>query len=304
MVGHEQIRSEITNRLKISPDGVYLFRGLSGVGKRTFAFECARLLLCLEDAPEKCQCRSCKVFDVHPDFLCLGRYERIKAADIDSLLDFISTVSLLSDRKVIVLDNTDDVSRGSINKLLKLLEECSPNYTYFLISSDDLPFTLSSRATEYRFNSLTSKEATWVAKKKLGYDHHKAAILGIFSEMAVDEVLLRAGHYLRYRDEVVDFITWFKKKDPPDFLDYIDGLDNPEVFLNVLLMAFTEMILAKNGLEVKMEKFGKISDTYNDKGLVYSVSILSRVRRYRKLNINMNMALKNALLKIYPVLKS
>ena len=304
MVGNDDVRSEVFGVLEKFPDGVRLFRGPSGAGKRTFAFECAKRLLCLDKGYEGCLCRSCELFEEHSDFLCLGRYERIKAADIELLLDFLSTVSLLSSRKVIVLDNVNDMSRGSSNKLLKILEDYGPKCSYFLISSEELPFTLSSRAVEYRFNNLLAEEASWVAMEKLGYDKRKANILGLFSAMSADEVFIKAGHYLQYKEDIYNILHDFKKKTIIDFFDLIDSMDNLEVFLNVLLMSFTDILLAKNGIEMRFERLKPLTEMFNDKGLIYSVSLLSRLRKFKRLNVNLNMAMKNVFFKIHPVLQS
>src|SRR5436190_725742 len=142
----------------------YLFTGPQGVGKKLFATELAKTLLCeaTESRLEACDvCPSCVQVEAgtHPDFLCVGRPEDALEFPIDVMRDLCQRFSLKSARgrgKVVVLDDADDLNRESANCFLKTLEEPPPRSVLVLIGSSpdrQLP-TIVSRCQVIRFAPL------------------------------------------------------------------------------------------------------------------------------------------------------
>src|SRR5436309_12789966 len=81
----------------------YLFTGPQGVGKKLFATELAKTLLCeaAESRLEACDvCPSCIQAEAgtHPDFLCVGRPEDAPELPIDVMRDLYQRFSLQSAR--------------------------------------------------------------------------------------------------------------------------------------------------------------------------------------------------------------
>src|SRR5262249_34904591 len=122
----------------------YLFTGPPGVGKKLFATELARTLLCERpELPvlEACDgCPSCVQVEAgtHPDFLCVGRPEDALEFPIDVMRDLCQRFSLKSARghgKVVLLDDADDLNEESANCFLKTLEEPPPRSVLILIGS-------------------------------------------------------------------------------------------------------------------------------------------------------------------------
>ncbi len=143
----------------------YLFAGPHGIGKRRFAVELARALLC--EAPpgtrlEACgTCASCALVEAgsHPDLFITGRPEDKLEFPIDVMKEFCRQFSLKSARghgKVAVLDDADDLNDESANCFLKTLEEPPPGSLLILIGSGterQLP-TIVSRCQVVRFAPL------------------------------------------------------------------------------------------------------------------------------------------------------
>jgi DNA polymerase-3 subunit delta' len=149
----------------------YLFVGSPGVGKRLFAGELAKALLCEGAAPEALQacdhCPACVQVEAgtHPDFFAVSRPEESLEVPIDAIRELCRTFSLRSARghgKVALLDDADDLNDAAANCFLKTLEEPPPRSVLILIGSGaerQLP-TIVSRCQVVRFAPLPDAEMT------------------------------------------------------------------------------------------------------------------------------------------------
>ena len=143
----------------------YLFAGLPGVGKRLFAVELAKALLC--DAPPDgrlaaCdRCPSCVQVeaDTHPDYVFAARPPDKHEWPIELMREVLHSFALKSARgrgKVAVLDDADDFNEESANAFLKTLEEPPPRSVLLLLGTSpdrQLP-TIVSRCQVVRFAPL------------------------------------------------------------------------------------------------------------------------------------------------------
>lgn len=151
----------------------YLFVGPAGVGKRLFAMELAKALLCERNHPgqlDACgQCESCTYFEAqtHPDFFVRGKpwidpedgLEK-NVLPIRLMVELCSNFGLKSARgrgKIAVLDDADDLDhQEAANSFLKTLEEPPPGSLFILIGTSlerQLP-TIRSRCQVIRFSPL------------------------------------------------------------------------------------------------------------------------------------------------------
>lgn len=144
----------------------YLFTGPAGIGKRLFAVELAKALLCEAQREssglDACdQCSACVQIEAgtHPDF-----FQAVRPADshefpISLMRELCQDFSLRSARgrgKVVLIDDADDLNEESSNCFLKTLEEPPPGSILILIGSSadrQLP-TVVSRCQVVRFAPL------------------------------------------------------------------------------------------------------------------------------------------------------
>jgi DNA polymerase-3 subunit delta' len=171
----------------------YLFIGPPGVGKRLFAHELAKTLLCespYEGRFDACDsCAACHLMDggTHPDFFALARPADKQEMPIDvvrRLCDDLAMKPARGGRKIAVLDDADDLNDESANAFLKTLEEPPPRSLLVLIATSadrQLP-TIRSRCQVVPFAPLP--EETLIA------------VLG--ADAAVDPAL--AGRLARLSD--------------------------------------------------------------------------------------------------------
>lgn len=152
----------------------YLFVGPEGIGKRTFAWQLGKALLCtVHDAailnPCGC-CESCVLADAgtHPDLHLVERHAGTKFLKVEQfigpqerrnqegLCHDISLRPMLGRRRMAIIDDADWFTPESANCLLKTLEEPPPGAVIILVGtsrSRQLP-TILSRAQVVRFRPL------------------------------------------------------------------------------------------------------------------------------------------------------
>jgi DNA polymerase III subunit delta' len=143
----------------------YLFTGPPGVGKRLFARQLAKTLLC-ESPPQgrwdSCDaCAACAFVDAgtHPDFFPYARPEENLEMPIEvvrGLCDDLALKPARGGRKIAVLDDADDLNEESANCFLKTLEEPPPRSVLILIgtSPDRQLATIRSRCQVIPFAPL------------------------------------------------------------------------------------------------------------------------------------------------------
>jgi DNA polymerase-3 subunit delta' len=145
----------------------YLFTGPPGVGKRLFARELARALLCEQSSPaegrfDACdRCPSCRLVEAqtHPDCFEVRRPEDKHEFPIDLMRELRQNFGMKPARgrgKVAIIDDADDLNEESANCFLKTLEEPPPRSVLILIgtSADRQLPTIVSRCQVIRFAPL------------------------------------------------------------------------------------------------------------------------------------------------------
>ena len=313
MIGHQDLYERINPMLKNGWSiGASLFHGPPSVGKRTAAFEVAQGILCVGTGfIRECSCKSCGLFkdSNHPDFLCVGRSEGIKVADVDTIFPFAEVAPFISKKKVVVLDNVERMSTEASNRLLKIMEEPPAHVVFFLITADServMP-TIRSRCIPFRFGSLSRMELTDIFWKKMGFDLPKATTLGRIACGTPTDVFSDPGSCLRNRDMAMGLMQAIKAKDPLDALDFIDriGKGDYTTFVNMLMLVLADLIDIKRGVQdiinIDIKKdLAKISENVNSKALALMSGFIIQSKRGERLNANMSMALKSAVLKSHP----
>lgn len=164
--GHEAVArafEQVVRRGRLAH--AYLFVGPTGVGKRLFADEFAKALLCEQRTPDKLEacdrCPSCVQAEAgtHPDVFAVVRPPDKHEMPIELIKDLCTSFSLKSARgrgKVVIVDDADDLNEESANCFLKTLEEPPPGSVLLLIGTSpdrQLP-TMVSRCQVVRFHPL------------------------------------------------------------------------------------------------------------------------------------------------------
>jgi DNA polymerase-3 subunit delta' len=176
ILGHErQVESfrQIVARKRLAQG--YLFVGPSGIGKRLFARELAKALLCEAKgaALEACdRCDACRLVDAgtHPDFFTVSRPEESNELPIETMQGLCKNFALKAARghgKVAILEDADDLNEFSANCFLKTLEEPPPRSTFILIGTgpERQLDTILSRTQIVRFAPLSDEQVAAILDK-------------------------------------------------------------------------------------------------------------------------------------------
>lgn len=165
IIGNEtnkQILKNIVENNNISHS--YIFSGISGIGKFMFAKEFAKAILCTANEEKPCNnCKSCESFDNlnNPDVIIIDeKGNSIKTEQIKELTNNVLEKPIQSNRKIYIINNSENMTKEAQNSLLKTLEEPPQYITIILITNNEnlLLNTIKSRCIKIPFNKLSDGE--------------------------------------------------------------------------------------------------------------------------------------------------
>lgn len=179
LIGNENAKLLLT---RIAASGrvpnAMLFAGPEGVGKKLFAFEFARLLICKEEGCGGCPvCTRIGVLDIpkpekgddfdkvflcdHPDVGMVVPYKRnLRVGAIRELEREAYFRPFESAKRVFIVEDAEKMNDSASNALLKTLEEPPETTHLILITSrpDSLLQTIRSRCQTIRFTPVAAEE--------------------------------------------------------------------------------------------------------------------------------------------------
>lgn len=207
----------------------YAFVGPSGIGKKRFACELARCLLCENhtDAElESCgECSSCQqvAAGTHPDLLNVSLPEGKRILPIrlfigedetrgkEGLCYDLSLKPMSGRRRVAIIDDAEAMNEESANSLLKTLEEPPPDSVLILIatSADLLLPTIRSRCQVVSFLPLSSTDVRQLLLREgVTADEGEAAQAALLSGGSLDSARQLLDPHLRnLRDELYNLLV-------------------------------------------------------------------------------------------------
>jgi DNA polymerase-3 subunit delta' len=176
--GHDAVVERFRRSLSRDRLGsAYLFAGLEGIGKYSFALRLAQSLFCSGHPASALQpcgaCPSCRhvIAETHPDLLVVRRPDDRNVIPIEAfigprerrmregLCPWIATKPMEGSRRIAIIDDADDLAEEGANSLLKTLEEPPPRSLLILIAanlSGQLP-TIRSRCQIIHFQPLAAE---------------------------------------------------------------------------------------------------------------------------------------------------
>lgn len=180
LIGHERQRQWFRNAIRTKRlASTFLFIGPEGIGKRTFALQLAKALLCeRRSAADFDPCLDCPAClqvaaGTHPDVLQVRKPADRSFIPIELLIGprearmreglchDIRLRPMSGERRIAILDDADVLNPEGANSLLKTLEEPPPQAVIILLGTSlqrQLP-TIRSRCQIVRFDPPRSEEA-------------------------------------------------------------------------------------------------------------------------------------------------
>lgn len=173
ILGNEKNKNILEKAIELNKvSHSYIFWGTDGIGKKIIAKEFAKSILCLQKQNSECRCKSCIEFDSNnnPDFQIVESSDgKIKIEQIREMQRKIAEKSIISGKKVYIIENSDTMTKEAQNCLLKTLEE-PPEYIVIVLicsNEDNLLSTIKSRCTRMKFEQLKNEEIKQYIKYNL-----------------------------------------------------------------------------------------------------------------------------------------
>ena len=127
LIGHEEIATTIYNSIKNnSSANAFLFTGIRGIGKTTFARIVAKALNCEHSLESMCdkECNNCDPItnSNHIDVLEMDAASKTGVDDVRELIEFSRYPPTVAKYKIFIIDEVHMLSKQAFNALLKTLE--------------------------------------------------------------------------------------------------------------------------------------------------------------------------------------
>lgn len=177
IVGNEKnkkILEDIIIKNKVA--NAYMFIGQESIGKFLFAKEFAKAILCLNENKPCNKCKSCLELDNsnNPDLTIIEPDgNNVKIEQIRELNRKVVEKPIVSNKKVYIINDGQNITKEAQNALLKTLEEPPEYVTIILITTSESAFlpTIKSRCTKINFNKLAKEDMLKILKSKYNYQN-------------------------------------------------------------------------------------------------------------------------------------
>jgi len=286
--------------------GSYLFVGPEGIGKRTFAVELAKTLLCEGRTPERFEacdtCPACQQVAAgsHPDLITVEKPKDKNFIPIELLIGDrdhrgreglchdISLTPYRGGRKVAIVDDADYFNVEGANCLLKTLEEPPPEAVIVLIGTTaqrQLP-TIRSRTQEIHFQPLAEQHVQrLLVEQRLASSGQQAADLARRSRGSIAGALRSADEGVRDLEATVQAFASTPGPDPVAFaqaaLELVEAAGKD---------ASSKRQRAKLMLEAALDQYrGQLVSASGDRGEVLCRRIDRCLDALRSVDANVNL---------------
>lgn len=302
----------------------YIFHGANGTQKRQLRDYFIQLLMCSLEKDKPClQCIHCKSINngSHPDIRYVDADAEFDGSSIDvvrSITSGLTTKPLLSDHRIISIENVHKLSNTAVNAFLKYLEE-PPSHAVIILLTDHiekLPGTILSRCQLIKCTHISEAELTdWIdsielsVQAKVDLVHFASGNPGRARELMSDNLVAHSG----YLDQVFRLVNASSSESYNVLNDIIKSYKSEskesksakgmQTFLQYLLTVFHDGLFLKfsqkltSSEEYKLQ-LRKLIDKYSVKQLSSAMFALNLLMSERWRNLNIQLGMENLLLKL------
>lgn len=306
IIGQSFAKKYLSNSIKKDKiNHAYLFEGIDGVGKSTFAKEFAKYLLKTEHIENS------------PDYINIEpQGASIKIAQIRNLQTDV-IIKPHGDYKIYVINNAEKMTMESQNALLKTLEE-PPIYVIIILitnNKNSLLDTIKSRCDIVKFLPIPLVELKKYLEDR-GIDEKKASMLSTFSRGSISKALelSESSDFMIMREDIQNNIQTILEKNVVEVLElpnkYDKYKDNIIEVLDITINYFRDIMMLKENIDKDMIiNIDKITYLQNmSKKINYSqvskiIDIIEETKKKLRSNCNFNLSVQVMALNIYEVIK-
>ncbi len=245
IIGNHDVKSYFNKALeKNQISHSYIFEGPYGTGKKTFALQLAKYILCEKDqtlAP--CDdCQSCHMVNsgTHPDLIIVEKDTKITKVDNirENIVREMEIKPYRSKNKIIIINAADTINVQGQNALLKTIEE-PPSYGIVILICENLASmlpTIRSRCIVIRFNPLSKEEiGRYLSSKEIdGVDKEIYAKLSEGSIGKIKEIMQDEA-YFSLRNQSISYLERLSKADLLQLYDLVKEITDQKEQIESIL---------------------------------------------------------------------
>ena len=288
IVGNNNIKQMLQKTVELqNVSHSYLFVGIDGIGKKLIAKEFAKMIMCLEENKYCNKCKSCIEFDSNnnPDFIYIEPDgNNIKIEQIRQMQSKVIEKPIISNKKVYIINDAQNMTVEAQNCLLKTLEEPPEYITIILIASNEnnLLSTIKSRCTIIHFDKIENKELKEYATNVIGISNVNENIINIFQGSI--------GKAIRLKDKLDIY---------ENIENIIENMDNKNII--DILNGSEILYKSKDEIEEILEYINVILLNQSKRNIKYvkCIDIVENTKKRLKSNSNYDMCIDNMLFNIW-----
>ena len=312
----------------------WLLSGVQGIGKATFAYQLARIILSHNinnnvkpsaDIPGNDSSISRQIMALsHPGLLLIrrawGRKEGkfasvIKVEDIRKLRNFIGMTAEEGTWRVVIVDRADEMNSNAANALLKSLEEPPANCVFFLITNTigQMPVTIRSRCRKIDFDPLKPGELrnavqnAFHAVERESLDKDKLDTLAGIANGSVRQILeLSEGKGLSIYETIIKIMKKLPRLDYGDVSEFAETLSTPsalpdfEIFNTLFSDILHRMIRIGSGNGDAPEAEIRLAMKFvNEVSLAQWAELWETIAKQKREVLGLNLDRKNFLIEVF-----
>ena len=237
----------------------YIFEGPYGVGKKTFALELAKFILCENEDSNERPCNKCKACHMinsktHPDVIHIEKDTKVtKVENIrENIVREMEIKPYQSDYKIVIVKAADSINIQGQNALLKTIEE-PPSYGIIILVCENIASllpTIKSRCIVVRFNPIDKLQMKAYLNEK-GIVGVQQDIYGKLSDgsIGVVEDILNDETYMEIRKQSITYLERLDKAQVMEVYDIVkeitDQKEDIEKILQFWLCWYRDIAVVK-----------------------------------------------------------
>lgn len=322
IIGHKQVITQLC--LMQQEDRIphaMLFCGTDGVGKSLVAEALAAAILC--HAPVHNQacghCKACRALaaGTHPDFFQIQPESETKAAPairieaVRKLQEEIARIPLLSERRVVIMQEADKMNEAAANCLLKTIEEPSGQIVFILLTSrpSALLDTIISRCMRVEFGILQPEELVAILHQQ-GIEEPLAGKLASIADGSVSKALaMQDEELLNLQTQAFDLASVAGTLGVEQLLQLAKEMSNHSrerliQWLGFLAMIYRDLLMLYSGSGLPLynqsdiDRLSSLLNKYHQQELLQLLQLVQDYQKRLGSNVNTQLCLEGFLIRI------
>ena len=322
--GNEEKIRQIREMIKSQqfPNAV-IFSGLAGIGKQKIAKAAAMSLLCESEDKPCGNCPSCHAFMAasHPDYYYMEpdrtkANPMIKIDQVRALQREVSLMPVMSNLRMVIIDDAELMNSAAQNCLLKTIEEPSGLSKFILITSNRsrLLMTLRSRCMIINFERLNEENIKQGLESK-GVD--SAAEIAVIANGSLGQALkLAENDGLKIREDAINFLEVLSKMTIEDI--FVKGQamstqtrDNCKEWIMYFQKLLRDLLIVNTDIEKSYyynrdlkNKLSKLKRRFSDSAVFEMLQEATEIQRRLNSNANLELLIESFFMRLKRSLKN